>query len=43
MPGVQKPHCSAYSRENAARSCFISASSSKPSMVRTSLPSHCTA
>ena len=37
-PGVQKPHCSACSRVKASRSSFMIASSSKPSMVRTSLP-----
>ena len=33
MPGVQKPHCSACSRENASRSSCMIGSSSKPSMV----------
>ena len=43
MPGVQKPHCSACSWLNALRNSAIVASSSKPSIVRTSWPSQPTA
>jgi hypothetical protein len=43
IPGVQKPHCSAWWRVNASRSSSITGSASKPSMVRTSHSSACTA
>ena len=42
IPGVQNPHCSVPARGCARRRC-MSASSSKPSIVRTSCPSQATA
>src|SRR3954453_21854349 len=44
MPGVQKPHCSAwFSRNASCIGCSFSALSARPSMVVTLPPSACTA